>query len=1021
MSTKFKSIIKYQWVNILPTFISASLVLIFLGSLDLFPLYLPMCLGLIAGGVVDVDNKFSGKVKNAFLIFIIFLIAETIVLYTFHNFILLWISSIITAFVFVMSGAFSKSLKTVGFGGVLIICYSMFLCFHATDFTMAVEHLLYMLVAAMFYTGISLLIHVLFPNRGIKNNVSDLYNALSDFLSIKGSFFDPDDETYRREFTSPDKENGGELIANNYYNKHYEKARNHLIEQFELTKASLIIRIKSFGKRKTTSDMMRYYLTADNIFKTLDFNLQDYQPLKDRLQDSDIMFRIQRILMLYATAASQFSYDLTSERMVALDKRILVSIERLEASINKQRALHYYHVDSLQLLLTKLKKVYWLLQNINNEESFKQNVQQFTPEHHAKVSFKLKLQTALNDFSLKSPIMRHAIRVCMLLLMSGFVFYFLSLQFAFWFMMAGVLVIQPRYSLTKTRVKHRVYGSIFGALAGACLAFPVDTMPVELCIAGITTLTLFQVTKVLNYGYSTFFLTMAVFCTFRTAGLELTPMVVFERILANTLGAALCYLVMSYVLPEWKYLNLGKNVRQVYDYNKRLLLSLVGVLLKHPISAFDLNKRFLIAQNSHISLQSVVSSIVSEPKIYRLYITPSIKLMALNDYILSNLSLINQLLIEAMEGNKLEEIDAQTITLFERLALIYSNLYAYGDDELRVTVGKFIAEANEVANQHEDKDESFNLNFYLNEKIVGIAVALINYRRELALIYQLTKIDQKLFEKVKDKKQTSSESIAKNTSEVANAVATAKVLDNEVMAKTVAKAEAQARKEQVEEVLATEKKADQEIEDKLVASAVRLDHESVVASEQLTAQTSKKEQIAQAQAQHEIQTNAYISQAAQNSIADIESGANSEQVEKIIAHRLGQENLGFETTSASNLVREEVPEEVETQVPVPELNPEQVQKDLAIQAQVDKEKTEALVDAELAKIPKTEDDVLVDFLTSQEVQMTKQVEQDVFWHDTADEIARVEQEQSSKEQEAQALAMADKLTQETLNKQFNQK
>ncbi|RIY31919.1 hypothetical protein CJP74_06050 [Psittacicella melopsittaci] len=1012
MSTKLKSIIKYQWVNILPTFISASLVLIFLGLLDLFPLYLPMCLGLIAGGVVDVDNKFSGKVKNALLIFIIFLIAEAIVLYTYHNFILLWVSSIIAAFVFVMSGAFSKSLKTVGFGGVLIICYSMFLCFHATDFTMAVEHLLYMLVAAMFYTCISLLIHVIFPNRGIKNNVSDLYNSLSEFLAIKGTFFDPDDETYRREFTSTDQENGGELIANNYYNKNYERARNRLIEQFEITKSSLIIRIKSFGKRKTTSDMMRYYLTADNIFKTLDFNLQDYQPLKDRLQDSDIMFRIQRILMLYAAATSQFSYDLKSERMVSLDKRILISIERLEASINKQRALHYYHVDSLQLLLTKLKKVYWLLQNINNQENFTQSVQQFIPDHRSKVSLKLKLQAALNDFSLKSPIMRHAIRVCILLLMSAFVFYFLSLQFSFWFMMAGVLVIQPRYSLTKTRVKHRLYGSVFGALAGACLAFPVETMPVELSIAGITTLTLFQVTKVLNYGYSTFFLTMAVFCTFRMAGLELTPLVVFERILANALGAGLCYLAMSYVLPEWKYLDLGRNVRQVYDYNKRLLLSIVGVLLKHPISAFDLNKRFLMAQNSHIALQSVVSSIVSEPKIYRLYITPSIKLMALNDYILSNLSLVNQLLIEAIEGNKVEEINQQTVALFEKLALIYSNLYGYGDDELRLTVGKFIAEANEIANSENENDNEFNLNFYLNEKIVGIGVALINYRRELALIYQLTKIDQKLFERVKGKAK---EPIDKKAQETATQAVTAPALDAEVMAKAVAKAEEQARKEQIQgaiENLNKENTSEQDqFNEKVASSTAQLDQE---ASESATNVKEAKAQVKEEQAQRELETNAYLSQAAQHSINDIQSGANSEQVDKIVAHRLGE-------IDAANLVSDSVPAVVDTKVILPELNSAQLEKDLADQAELDKAKTEQLVQEELKAMPKSEDDVLVDFLTSQEVQMTKQIDQEVFWHDTADEIARLEQEPKDQAQEQQVNAQADQLAQETLNKQYQDK
>ncbi|RIY33523.1 hypothetical protein CKF54_02630 [Psittacicella hinzii] len=925
MATKFKSIIKYQWVNILPTFISTSMVLTFLSTLGLYSLYLPMCLGLIAGGLVDIDNKFSGKVKNAFLIFLTFLIAEALVLYTFHNLYLMWGVALVASFVFVMSGVFSNSLKTVGFGGVLILCYSIFLCFGASDFTEAVENLLFMLFAAMFYTGTSLLVHVLFPNRGIKNNVSDLYNSLSEFLTIKSSFFDPDDEIDRRAFTATEQESSGEFSENTYYNRSYEKARNSLIEQFEIGKSALLIRIKSFGKRKTTSDMLRYYLTADNIFKTLDFNLQDYQALKDRLQDSDIMFRIQRILMLYASAAAQFSYDLKTDRIAVLDKRILISIERLEASISKQRSLHYYHVDSLQLLLTKLKKVYWLLQNINNNDTFKQSIQQFTPEKGAKVGLKFRIQALLDNFTLTSPTFRHAIRVGLMILMSAFVFHVVDVQFAFWFMMAGVLVIQPRYSLTKLRVKHRVYGSIFGALLGACLAFPVETMPLELCLAAVITLTLFQVTKVLNYGYSTMFLTMSVFCTFRLAGLELTPVVVIERILANTMGAGLCYLVMNYVFPEWKYLSLDKNVRQVYADNKGLLLSLVGVLLKHPITPFDLNKRYLRAQNSHLALQSVVSNIVSEPKIYSLYITPSIKFMALNDYIVSNMSLINQLIIEAYENDKLEQIDDQTIVQLERLALIFAKLYNYGDQELRDTIGEFVKEANELAN-NSGFEEDFDLNFYLNEKIVGIAVSLINYRRELAQIYQVCKVDQRIEE------QSASEN-----------------------------------------------------NDKAKAGALAENNQEQAPTEQDDKVEVVKANSSEEKAEREAQTSDFIRQAAQHSINDIRKGVNSEQVEQIVAHHLGQEVVNAD--SEEDKKEEEVTSNKKSSLE---------DNELLTDVNYDRKQTDKLVNQELKQTPQTEEDELIDYLTVQEAKLAKQIDQDV-QNNLNDELTRIEEnEQNNK-------------------------
>lgn len=1014
MSNKLKSIIKYQWVNILPTFISASIVLGFLGALGEFTLYLPICLGLIAGGVVDADNRLSGKVKNALVIFLVFLIAEIVTLYTSSNFYLLWGSSIVLAFIFIMSGAFNNNLKVIGFGGVLIICYSTFLIFHATDYNMAVEHLLWMLFAAVLYTIISLVIHIIFPNRGIKSNISDLYQALSEFLAIKGSFFDPDDDTYRREFTSTDQENGGALIANNYYNKSYEKARNTLIQQFETAKYSLIIRIKSFGKRKTTSDMLRYYLTADNIFKALDFNLQDYQPLKDRLQDSDIMFRIQRILMLFSASAAQFSYDLKSERMTMLDKRILLSIERLENSIAKQHALHAYHVDSLHLLLTKLKKIYWLFQNINSSDAIQKGIQQLTPTKH-KVNWKARIRTGFAEFNIRSPIMRHAIRVCMLLFMSAFVFKFLSLQFAFWFMMAGVLVIQQNYSLTKTRVKHRVIGSIVGALLGATLAFPIDTMPVALCLTGITTLTLFQVTKVLNYGFSTMWLTMAVFCTFRIAGLELDAFIIMERIVANTLGALLCFLVMSNILPEWKYLNLGNNVRAVFDHNSRLYYSLVQAVKKPAeVNVNDLSHRYLTAHNAHLRLQGVVANIVNEPKIYRLYITPSIKLMALNDYILGNMSLMNQLLIESYENGKLNEVNSSTVKLMDELTLIFKNFYELGDEGIRLKVGEFVAKANELSDD-EESDEAFNINFYLKEKIVGLAVAMINYRREIATIYQLFRIDEDTL-KAKERslaqarKETTLSAVGqqatgdrdKNTTHIAGSVSSA------------------------EEVA------------KVVSQAYKVNNQDTTA----VVEAKVKE------------TQGYLSNAAQNSISDICHGVNQEQVSHMVAFRLGQvseqeldangqpidstpetavsstkeiaesskqQDATNEFTTILDVVATDMPTAADTAIVVP---PTTQQQYGTTDAQTSKEADQIIAEALSNEPPSNnEEDIFNRFISAQELQMDKQIEQEVIWHDTADEFERIKlQEQVQDKEELalqdakseQTMQLADKMTRDKL-------
>lgn len=302
--------------------------------------------------------------------------------------------------------------------------------------------------------------------------------------------------------------------------------------------------------------------------------------------------------------------------------------------------------------------------------------------------------------------------------------------------------------MTKARVKQRSIGTVIGAIIGGFLSFDPHSYPVLLMVIGASTLTLFQFTRVMSYGYSTAFLTIAVFCTFRLYGLDVSVSIVIERIIANLLGALTTWPIIYYLFPEWNYIDLGKNVRLIYNYNKRLLLSLAAQFADKNPEEFvnNIAKHLITAQNAQRSLQAVVLNIVSEPKIYRLYINPTLKLTALNDYILSNLSLIIDTINDGLEGQKPLSIAPETKDMVEKLALIYARLYSYNDEELRKEVDKLLALAPDEEDSHEE-DEIFSHNYYIRERIVGIGVALINYRRELAQIYQIYKIDQKIVQK----------------------------------------------------------------------------------------------------------------------------------------------------------------------------------------------------------------------------------------------------------------------------------
>lgn len=111
------------------------------------------------------------------------------------------------------------------------------------------------------------------------------------------------------------------------------------------------------------------------------------------------------------------------------------------------------------------------------------------------------------------------ILACQCLCFTVFALY--DTQFAFWFSMAGALVIQPNYSMTKKRVKLRTLGTIFGAIVSGILYANSSWSQEFIIFISATSLSLFWFTRSLNYGFSTTFLTISVFSTFHLAGVAL--------------------------------------------------------------------------------------------------------------------------------------------------------------------------------------------------------------------------------------------------------------------------------------------------------------------------------------------------------------------------------------------------------------------------------------------------------------------------------------------------------------------
>ena len=100
-------------INTLPVLISASLCAYFVWRFNKEQYFAALILGIIAGGLVDLDNGLTGKFKNVMFAVMAFSVSSLAVQFTFNNPIALPIAFTAIAFVFTLLGAAGTRYRTV--------------------------------------------------------------------------------------------------------------------------------------------------------------------------------------------------------------------------------------------------------------------------------------------------------------------------------------------------------------------------------------------------------------------------------------------------------------------------------------------------------------------------------------------------------------------------------------------------------------------------------------------------------------------------------------------------------------------------------------------------------------------------------------------------------------------------------------------------------------------------------------------------------------------------------------------
>ncbi|OOF69752.1 YccS family putative transporter [Rodentibacter caecimuris] len=610
------------WLNAkviaaIPIFIAVNIAAFSVWLLNISTQTMPLILGIIAGGLVDLDNRLTGRLKNIFYTLIAFSVSTFIVQLNIGKpvgYILLMTG---LTFIFTIIGAVGQRYSTIAFGTLIVAVY--------TTLTYQPDNIWYInpimiLLGTLLYSIITIIVYLFFPNRPVQENVAKAFSALGEYLDSKALFFDPDEI---------------DEIEGKHINFAMKNA--NVINAFNMARTTLFYRIRGQHRHPRTAKMIRYYFTAQDIHERTNSTNFDYQHIAEQLKNTDLIFRIQRLLELQALACQNVAKSLTQNTDYhynpRLEKALTGTIQSFEL-YSQSRQHKQDDLLAIQTLIDHLQNTDWQLRQLEQEsETNKQNAQ---IQNEQVTGLKNIISTLISHFTFESQLFRHAVRLSIVVFLCCSIVEFFQIDKGYWILITAIFVCQPNYSATKIRLQQRIIGTILGVIVGSLLPHLNPTLEMKLGLLVLTS-TLFFFFRSNNYSFSTFFITLQVLISFDIMGFS-TQEALLPRLFDTVTGTAIAWFAVSYLWPDWKYLQLSKVSRQAIQNNATYLLHIISQL---QFGKSDDLKYRIARRNAHeysAALSTTLSNMNNEPKKYRAHLQQGFDLLKMNYSLLSYIS-----------------------------------------------------------------------------------------------------------------------------------------------------------------------------------------------------------------------------------------------------------------------------------------------------------------------------------------------------------------------------------------------
>ena len=663
---------------------------------DSFNIGFSFALGTIFCAPSDVSgslkHKFYGILASIFLSFFV-----TLLIGSFSTYLLVLVPLIIVlTFSISYISVFGFRASLVSLSGLIALVLAF--ANHSTEISV-LEHSLLIALGGVWYLFLTVLTQLILPSVQVDNLFVGLLEKTSEFIKIRGKLL-------------VEVDNRKMLLEENF------KLQISINELHETIREVILEKRLNSGFSNRTRRQQLIFSKIIEIYELAIANIIDYDKFdalfKDHPEKGD---EFKLLIFEISDRLNHISKVILNEEKLTFDDNFKVLIKKIENHIEiyklsvgmpKSREgtiflLNYKEYQEKQI--SNLLDIVRILDSYSKNDKIRaiKDVEKFlTPQDYDVKKLKA-------NFSFKSPIFRHSLRLTLTMLIGFIIGSFIEMQQSYWILLTIVVIMRPSYGLTKERTKNRVVGTIIGATVGIGIVFLTQNPIIYAFIAALSLVIGFSLVKQ-NYRNGAAFITVYVIFMYALIHPNILTVIKF-RVFDTLIGSVLAYLGNYFFWPAWE----SKNIKEFFSNSIEGFIAVLKEIDTFYHKKGEIPTSYALARKDLFlqigNLNAVYQRLIKEPKSKQENISTIYELITIFNTFLSALTSLGMYIRTNETGKVPEQFETYVKHISTNLEKAFNILnnkestVSLKDEDLAIATKNYEAYFNDLTSKRDKEIE----------------------------------------------------------------------------------------------------------------------------------------------------------------------------------------------------------------------------------------------------------------------------------------------------------------------------